>query len=76
MQKIHAAMERFNAALDKLEKLDTQADLDALSLQCAHLRGEISSLKKQKAALEANQRRAMVQVDKAMRQIDTVLGEA
>ena len=52
-----------------------QAEVDALSVQCAHLRADVSSLKKKKAELEANQKRASQQVEKAMRQIDDVLGE-
>ena len=86
MQKIRPALERLNAALDKLEKhqkklaanggdlVGKQAELDALSVQCAHLRAEVSGLKKKKAEMEASQRRAATQVEKAMRQIDDVLG--
>jgi chromosome segregation ATPase len=88
MQKIRPAMERLNAALDRLEKhqkksaanggdmIGKQAEVDALAMQCAHLRAEVSSLKKKKAELEAAQTRAGVQIDKAMRQIDDVLGDA
>lgn len=88
MQKIRPALERLNAALDKLEKqqkakatnggdmIGKQAELDALALQCAHLRADITALKKQKQGLEAAQKRAGTQVDKAMRQIDEILGEA
>lgn len=92
MQKIRPALERLNAALDALanqnesmgkteaQKLEDltgkQAEIDALSLQCAHLRADVSALRKQKQQLEATQKRAGVQVDKAMRQIDEILGEA
>lgn len=88
MQKIRPALERLNAALDKLDKhqkklaanggdmVGKQAELDALTVQCAHLRTEVSGLKKKKLALEASQKRAAQQVEKAMRQIDDVLGEA
>lgn len=88
MQKIRPAMERLNAALDRLEKhqkvvsaaggeiIGKQAEVDALAMQCAHLRAEVSSLKKKKAELEAIQTRAGGQIDKAMRQIDDVLGDA
>ena len=77
-----------NAALDALAKQQTkmqqnggdligkQAESDALALQCAHLRADVSALKKQKQQLQAAQKRAGVQVDKAMRQIDEILGEA
>tara|TARA_B110000971_G_scaffold220809_1_gene265581 strand:- start:762 stop:1031 length:270 start_codon:yes stop_codon:yes gene_type:complete len=87
MQKIRPAMERLNAALDRLEEhqkksaattggeiVGKQAEVDALAMQCAHLRAEVSGLKKKKAELEAIQTRAGVQIDKAMRQIDDVLG--
>ena len=65
MQKIRPAMERLNAALDRLEKhqkksaanggdlIGKQAEADALAMQCAHLRAEVSGLKKKKAELEA-----------------------
>lgn len=88
MQKIRPALERLNVALDALAKqqskmrqnggdlIGKQAEIDALALQCAHLRAEVSALKKQKLQLEAAQKRAGVQVDKAMRQIDEILGEA
>lgn len=88
MQKIRPALERLNVALDALTKqqskmrqnggdlIGKQAEIDALALQCAHLRAEVSALKKQKQQLEAAQKRAGVQVDKAMRQIDEILGEA
>jgi len=88
MQKIRPALERLNAALDALAKQQTkmqqnggdligkQAEIDALALQCAHLRADVSALKKQKQQLQAAQKRAGVQVDKAMRQIDEILGEA
>lgn len=88
MQKIRPALERLNVALDALAKqqskmrqnggdlIGKQAEIDALALQCAHLRAEVSALKKQKQQLEAAQKRAGVQVDKAMRQIDEILGEA
>lgn len=87
MQKIRPALERLNAALDKLAKqqkkmaqnggdmVGKQAEIDVLALQCAHLRADISALKKQKQALESNQKRVGTQVDKAMRQIDEILGE-
>lgn len=85
MQKIRPALERLNAALDRLEdhQKKTTADavagasqLGALDEQCAHLRAEVSRLKKKKADLEAGQTRAGAQIDKAMRQIDDVLGDA
>ena len=88
MQKIRPALERLNTALDALAKqqkqlaqnggdlVGKQAEIDALALQCAHLRADVSALKKQKQQLEAAQKRAGLQVDKAMRQIDEILGES
>ena len=88
MKKIRPALERLNAAVDALAKqqakmaenggdmIGKQAELDALSLQCAHLRADVSALKKRKQQMEAAQKRAGVQVDKAMRQIDEILDEA
>jgi regulator of replication initiation timing len=52
------------------------AELDALQIECAHLRTDLSTLKKQNQTLEGAQKRAATQVEKAMQQIDDVLGEA
>lgn len=84
MQKIRPALERFNEAVIRLEQhlsaqaaaADKSAEAEALELQCAHLRAEVSALKKQKAELEAVQKRAAAQIDKAMARIDGVLEES
>lgn len=77
MQKVKQALERLNAALDRLENImpdaSQTAELDALNEQAAHLRAEISTLKKANEQLHSQNRRAAAQVDKAMSQIDTVL---
>ncbi|MCH1568020.1 MAG: hypothetical protein ACR2OK_03450 [Parvibaculales bacterium] len=87
MQKIQPALERLLNAVDKLSAEHARlsetgenmvgklAELDALHIECAHLRTEISTLKKQNQNLESTQKRAASQVEKAMRQIDDVLGE-
>ncbi len=87
MQKIRPALERLHKALNALGvqhhevgasvvQLQTKQDeFDMLAEQCAHLRGEISALRKANQKLEAQQKRAVQQVEKAMRQIDNILGE-
>ena len=88
MQKIQPALERLLHAVEKLTAEHARvsesgedmrgrlAALDALEVECAHLRTEVSNLKKQNQNLEGAQKRAATQVEKAMRQIDDVLGEA
>ncbi len=88
MQKIQPALERLLNAVDKLsaeharlseageDMLGKLAALDALEVEAAHLRTQVSNLKKQNQNLEGAQKRAATQVEKAMRQIDDVLGEA
>lgn len=88
MQKIQPAMERLLNAVDRLiaeharlseageDMLGKLAALDALEVEAAHLRTQVSNLKKQNQNLEGAQKRAATQVEKAMRQIDDVLGEA
>ena len=88
MQKIQPALERLLNAVDRLtaeharlseageDMLGKLAALDALEVEAAHLRTQVSNLKKQNQNLEGAQKRAATQVEKAMRQIDEVLGEA
>lgn len=88
MQKIQPALERLLNAVDRLtaeyarlseageDMLGKLATLDALEVEAAHLRTQVSNLKKQNQNLEGAQKRAATQVEKAMRQIDDVLGEA
>lgn len=87
MQKVTPALERLMQAVDKLaadharlseagrDVIGRLAELDALNVECAHLRSEISALKKKNQQLEGSQKRAAQQVEKAMRQIDDVLGD-
>lgn len=88
MQKIQPALERLLNAVDRLkaeharlseageDMLGKLAALDALEVEAAHLRTQVSNLKKQNQNLEGAQKRAATQVEKAMRRIDDVLGEA
>ncbi|NBR50477.1 MAG: hypothetical protein EBT87_01810 [Alphaproteobacteria bacterium] len=88
MQKIQPALERLLNAVNRLtaeharlseageDMLGKLAALDALEVEAAHLRTQVSNLKKQNQNLEGAQKRAATQVEKAMRQIDDVLGEA
>jgi len=81
MQKIIPALTRLQAALDALESkvvmsASAAAALQATAEQCVYLRTEVSQLKKSRKALETKQRRAAANVDKALAQIDSVLGTA
>tara|TARA_B100000963_G_scaffold304264_1_gene277990 strand:+ start:1054 stop:1320 length:267 start_codon:yes stop_codon:yes gene_type:complete len=88
MEKIQPALERLLNAVDKLsaeharvnaagENMTSKlAALGVMEVEAAHLRTEVSNLKKQCQNLESVQKRAATQVEKAMRQIDDVLGEA
>jgi len=88
MQKIQPALERLLNAVNRLtaeharlseageDMLGKLAALDALEVEAAHLRTQVSNMKKQNQNLEGAQKRAATQVEKAMRQIDDVLGEA
>tara|TARA_B100000963_G_scaffold309372_1_gene285276 strand:- start:344 stop:610 length:267 start_codon:yes stop_codon:yes gene_type:complete len=88
MEKIQLALERLLNAVDKLSAEHARisaageimssklATLDVLEVEAAHLRTQVSNLKKQSQNLESAQKRAATQVEKAMRQIDDVLGEA
>ena len=79
MQKIIPALTRLQAALDALEKkvvmsASTAKKLHEAAEQCVYLRTEVSQMKKTRKALETKQRRAAANVDKALAQIDSVLG--
>ena len=79
MQKIIPALTRLQAALDALDKKVVMSPSAAKKLhdaaeQCVYLRTEVSQMKKTRKALETKQRRAAASVDKALAQIDSVLG--
>ena len=82
MTKIEPALDRLHTALEKLgagvyqsrrnedaARVET-ADLDN---QCAHLRAEVSALKKHNQELDARCRRSAQQIEKVMGQIDSLL---
>lgn len=85
MQKIMQALERLNTAIDRLanesgqrgqaQRDEAQQNEARLNEECAHLRADVSSLKKTNEKLENSRRRAAQQVEKAMAQIDNVLGD-
>ena len=79
MQKIQQVLDRLEKALAQLNdthkaSMAKQAELEALELQCAHLRTDVSVLKKQKQELEARNKKATQYVEKAMTQIDQAMG--
>ena len=79
MQKIQQVLDRLEKALALLKytheaTMAKQAEVEALELQCAHLRTDVSVLKKQKQELEASTKKATQYVEKAMTQIDQAMG--
>ncbi len=79
MQKIQQVLDRLEKALALLKDtheatMAKQAEVEALELQCAHLRTDVSVLKKQKQELEARTKKATQYVEKAMTQIDQAMG--
>ena len=84
MQDIQTALKHFNEALQVLEEclpdrlakaVKVKTDLDTLNIEAAHLRSEISSLKKQISAGVAAQSKAEQQIDAAMKQLDQLLND-
>ena len=82
MQDIQTALKHFNEALQVLEEhlpdriaeaVKVKSDLDALNIEAAHMRSEISSLKKQISAGDAAQSKAEQQIDAAMKQLDQLM---
>ncbi len=78
MQKINAALERLSQAAQGISTLnDAMASRDTAmreaQIETAHLRAEISSLKKQNQQLQADCKRAARRVEKAIEKIDNVL---
>ena len=79
MQKIQQVLDRLEKALAQLDDTHKaakakQAEVEALELQCAHLRTDVSVLKKQKQELETRNKKATQYVEKAMAQIDQAMG--
>ena len=71
MQKITNALTRLTQALERLEAqqqklIDEKASHAALEIEAAHLRSDVSSLKKHKQDLQSKQKKAAQEVDKAM----------
>ena len=82
MQDIQTALKHFNEALQVLDKrlpdriaelVKVKSDLDELNIEAAHMRSEISSLKKQISASAAVQSKAEQQIDAAMKQLDQLM---
>ena len=84
MTKIEPALDRLHAALEKLgtgvhqsrrNEDAARAETAELDNQCAHLRAEVSALKKHNQELDARCRRSAQQIEKVMGQIDSLLEE-
>ena len=82
MTKIENALDRLHTALDKLgtgvhqsrrNEDAARAETADLDNQCAHLRAEVSALKKHNQELDARCRRSAQQIEKVMGQIDSLL---
>ena len=84
MTKIENALDRLHTALEKLgsgvhqsrrNEDAARAETADLDNQCAHLRTELSALKKHNQELDARCRRSAQQIEKVMGQIDSLLEE-
>lgn len=82
---LHTAIQALNDALGRLENryqaqkqawADKGRALDELNVVCAHLRADVSGLKKELAAQKAAGAKASQQVEAALAQIDAVLEES
>ena len=82
MTKIENALDRLHTALEKLGSGGHQsrrnedaarAETADLDNQCAHLRAEVSAMKKHNQELDARCRRSAQQIEKVMGQIDSLL---
>ncbi len=79
MQKIQQVLDRLEKALAQLHETHgaaaaKQAEFEALEVQCAHLRADVSALKKQKQELENRNKKATQYVEKAIMHIDQAMG--
>ena len=82
MTKIEPALDRLHTALEKLgtgvhqsrrNEDAARAETADLDNQCAHLRAEVSALKKYNQELDGRCRRGAQQIEKVMQQIDSLL---
>ena len=82
MTKIENALDRLHTALEKLgsgvhqsrrNEDAARAETAELDIQCAHLRAEVSALKKHNQELDARCRRSAQQIERVMGQIDSLL---
>lgn len=82
---IHTALQALDDALGRLENrhqaqkqawADKGRALDELNVVCAHLRADVSGLKKELAAQMAAGTKAGQQIEAALAQIDAVLEES
>lgn len=82
MTKIEPALDRLHTALEKLgtevhqsrrNENAARAETVDLDNQCAHLRAEVSALKKHNQELDARCRRSAQQIEKVIGQIDSLL---
>ena len=82
MTKIEPALDRLHTALEKLgtgvhksrrNEDAARAETADLDNQCAHLRAEVSALKKHNQELDARCRQSAQQIEKVIGQIDSLL---
>ncbi|EJW21440.1 hypothetical protein IMCC14465_12360 [alpha proteobacterium IMCC14465] len=85
MQDIQTALKNFTEALQKLEDrlpermakaAQAKSELESLTIEAAHMRSEISALKKQISAGASAQGKAEQQIDAAMKQLDELMNGA
>ena len=75
LDRLHTALEKLGAGVHQTRRSEDAARAKTAELdnQCAHLRAEISALKKHNQELDARCRRGVQQIEKVMGQIDSLL---
>ena len=75
LDRLHTALEKLGAGVHQTRRSEdaARAKMAELDNQCAHLRAEVSALKKHNQKLDARCRRGAQQIEKVMEQIDSLL---
>ena len=75
VDRLHTALEKLGAGVHQTRRSEDAARAKTAELdnQCAHLRAEVSALKKHNQELDARCRRGAQQIEKVMGQIDSLL---
>ena len=75
LDRLHTALEKLGAGVHQSRRSEDAARAKSADLdnQCAHLRAEVSALKKHNQELDVRCRRGAQQIEKVVGQIDTLL---